>query len=393
MKNRILTLFFLCSLVIAQATDSKKKMAIAQSIQSIYNQKAFNHSSPTQLSCLLSPQERAKINSSYNKKEIYAYATILRELNTSQIVNADINNQQNPPYYDETPKISQDILMENARDSNPAALLLGLQLYFSKKCQRCDKIQEWSKMGFYYKRHASFIDILESEGLTSSDSSFLHSYVFRGEAFLCKALTSRDPLDFLFAYIHLSLAGIHTRAINILLEGLKQNTTISYGSKILLDTFLFLSSHDFIMQNNYLAVLALQHRIEQSFTHQRRSKILITPNILSLIQSLPNFKNILVLEYNVGANFILTSLLIKDMESKKILSPLHKLSNTASKKEFFAAQYKYTAQISHYLFNLLPQGTFNQLQTYYKILSLKKKLKQASQYPYAKRYIESNYEQ
>ncbi|TLE00612.1 hypothetical protein LS73_004175 [Helicobacter muridarum] len=354
------------------------KTEILQNIKTLYKEQALSNSSTiVPLSCMLSSKDISRIDVSYNKRDILAYAIAISEANALMLesrYSMDSNHKK------EIPKSSQSILIESARSLNAPSILLTLQLYFSRQCPRCDVIRDISRANFYYKRGVSFTDVLESEGLFGTHLLF-DSYVFKGEAFLCRALKTREPLDFVFAYANLFLAGLHTRAINAILEGLSHSYNVSYESRVLLDTFLFLSSINYILQDNHLLTPKLKDII------LRYSNNSGNISLLKSIQSIPNFKSIVVLEYDVGSNFILAGSLARDMESKKLISPLSKLSSYDTIDEFLSYKEKYIRQISNSIFEMLPKASLSQLRAYINILMMKEKLKRLNQYPHAKRYI------
>ncbi|RDU67092.1 hypothetical protein CQA53_02220 [Helicobacter didelphidarum] len=343
--------FYMFQLAIAQTTLSKE--ILLHKIQNIYMQDSTIYNIKSQnskLQCMLSKNERenAILDTS---SAIYPYYNMLLEVNRNDI---------------QSSKISQDLLMNAVRNRESLAMLLALQLYFSKRCERCERVRDISYFGYYYTKDFDMNKILSTEG-----GDFYRSYVLNGEAFLCNALEQNDPRDFLMAYANFMLAGLHTRAINALLHGIK--TT---NDNALFATFKFLTSNDFIMTNNLYGVYLLNLLSIQD-----------NSNVFGNILSLRHFKNLKVLENHAPYNYILTSTMIRDINMGRVLSPFHKLTTHATLHEFYDKKRHYENEIQNVNLRILQNANTKECYEYYQILQLKQKLQRVTQYPYATTYM------
>lgn len=264
----------------------------------------------------------------------------------------------------ETSKLTQDLLIESARYQNTPSLLLATQLYFSKQCERCERVRDFSMFDYYRDRHATMQKILFVEG-----GDFSKSYALLGEAFLCKALSKNGWKDYLMAYSNLMMAGLHTRAINALLQGIADT-----NNDVLYATLQFLVSFDNVVAKSeagsyFLRILRLQKK-----------------NSFKNIIALPYFQNLKVLEYNVESNFILQTLLMRDMEMGRILSPFDIFANGQTKREFWDKVQHYSKIINFGNTAILQNAKPQELKAYLNILQLKSRLKSIASYPFATTY-------
>ena len=297
------------------------------------------------IKCTLTPQEKKIAKLTY-PSSFYEYYNALLETNR---VDMDIA------------KLTQDLLTESIRHNNTPSLLLALQLYFSKQCERCEKVRDLSMFDYYRDKNATMQKILFVEG-----GSFEKSYALLGEAFLCRALSKKDKEDYLMAYSNLMMAGLHTRAINALLQGIADT-----NDDILYATLQFLVSFDNVIAKSessayFLRILRIQGR--HSFAN---------------IMALPYFQNLEALEYDVASNFILQTLLLRDMEMGRILSPFDMFANKQTKREFWDKMQHYRQIIQTGNTSIMQNAKPQELQTYINILQLKKRLKSISSYPFA----------
>lgn len=353
-----------------------------QNLHSLYYEEQKNSQAAGDsqaLNCILDSKERALATTTYHKSDVYAYGKALGELRDFELKRLREGLQQGAIESAIT-KTAKDLLMLDAQLDNPLALLLSLQLHFAKLCERCEKARRISGLEAYYKRESSPANLLEAQGLAKLEVS--NSPAFKGEAFLCRGLESKKPLDFLFAYANFYLAGLNTRAVNALLEGLALSHEISYETRILLDSFMFLALRDLVIAREPLVVLRLQGLVNTYVLAGGKGV-----DLKSLISSLPHFQNLLVLEYNLGADFVLNSLLTNDMETRRILSPLNPLRNQESIEEFLEAKKKHNSWVEAHLFRLLKRASNEELEAYSRLLKLKKRLKDAKQYPHARALV------
>ncbi len=304
------------------------------------------------MQCMLTPQEQKIAKLAY-PNTFYEYYNALLETNR---IDMDIG------------KLTQDLLIESIRHHNTLSLLLALQLYFSKQCERCERVRDFSMFDYYRNKQASMHTMLMVEG-----GNFSTSYTLLGEAFLCRALTNKVGNDFLMAYSNLMMAGLHTRAINALLQG------IAYTQDdTLYATLQFLVSFDNVLGKNEASTYLLRNlRVQKQHNFAN-------------IMTLPYFQNLQVLEYDVASNYILQTLLLRDMEMGRILSPFDIFADKKTKQEFWDKAQHYTQIIQEGNIYILQHAKPQELQTYLKILELKKRLKAAKYYPFATTYqIES----
>lgn len=334
------------------AIESKRDLL--SQIENLYNAKSSINIKRSALKCTLTPKElnEAKLDFS---TPIFPYINALLELNTKGYIN----------------KVSQDLLMQEAKYKEPLAMLLALQLYFIRKCERCEKIRDISSFDYYRFAESSIEKILNTEG-----GSFRHSYALKGEAYLCRALESKkDSKDFkaynfLHAYANLMLAGINTRAINALLEGIKRSNDIS-----LYATFMFLISHDIVVENNINSAYVLNLLSVDS------------KNYFSNISLIKNLTNLSALEGNVLYDYVTFGLLIRDMEMGRIISPFSKFSTKESLDEFLSKARHYKNEIKKANLRILKKEPLDiyqnvnkdtyieTLREYLRILQLKSRLK------------------
>lgn len=352
MRYISILLLFICVTQYALAFKNERKQDILLLQNNIKNlietQKLPKNTKSDSIKCQLTQNEQNLAKLTY-PQTFYEYYNALLETNR-----VDIN----------TTKLTQDLLIESARHHNTPSFLLALQLYFSKQCERCDRIRDLSMFDYYRDKNADMQKILFVEG-----GNFEKSYALLGEAFLCRALSRKSKRDYLMAYSNLMLAGLHTRAINILLQGIKDT-----NDDVLYATLQFLVSFDNVIAKSEASAYFL--RILR--TQEKNSFI----NIMKL----PYFKNLKVLEYDIASNFILQILLVRDMEMGRILSPFDILANQQTKIEFWDKMRHYKQIIQAGNDNIMQHAKPQDLNTYLKILQLKNRLKSVSSYPFATTY-------
>lgn len=300
------------------------------------------------LKCALTQKEKDSIKLSY-PKTFYEYYNALLEINRTDM---DIS------------KLTQDLLIESVRYKNTPSLLLAMQLYFSKQCDRCERVRDFSGFDYYRDKKAPMQRLLMIEG-----GGFESSYALLGEAFLCQALITKNENDFLMAYSNLMMAGLHTRAINVLLQGLE-----STRGDMLYSTLQFLVSFDSMIR---------KHEITAHFLRILRVK---GENSFLNLMSLPYFKDLQVLEYGIESNAILQALLMRDMEMGRILSVFDMFATEETKKEFWDKKNHYSTLIHAGNMRILENATIKELEIYLKILRLKKRIKEVNSYPFATTY-------
>ncbi len=357
MRNIPLLLLCFCCLsthlfarnVVAQDSTMAQKQALLQEINTLTNMqtKPTNAKKGT-LKCTLTQKEKDSIKLVY-PKTFYEYYNALLEINRTDM---DIS------------KLTQDLLIESVRYKNTPSLLLAMQLYFSKQCDRCERVRDFSGFDYYRDKKAPMQRLLMVEG-----GAFESSYALLGEAFLCQALITKNENDFLMAYSNLMMAGLHTRAINALLQGLE-----STRGDMLYSTLQFLVSFDSVMR---------QHKITAHFLRILRVKG--ENGFLNFI-SLPYFQDLQVLEYGIESNAILQTLLMRDMEMGRILSIFDIFTTEETKKEFWDKHNHYLALIHAGNMRILQNATPKELESYLKILRLKKRIKEVDSYPFATTY-------
>lgn len=300
------------------------------------------------LKCALTQKEKDSIKLSY-PKTFYEYYNALLEINRTDM---DIS------------KLTQDLLIESVRYKNTPSLLLAMQLYFSKQCDRCERVRDFSGFDYYRDKKAPMQRLLMIEG-----GALESSYALLGEAFLCQALKTKNENDFLMAYSNLMMAGLHTRAINVLLQGLE-----STRGDMLYSTLQFLVSFDSVIR---------KHEITAHFLRILRVK---GENSFLNLMSLPYFKDLQVLEYGIESNAILQALLMRDMEMGRILSVFDMFATEETKKEFWDKKNHYSTLIHAGNMRILENATIKELEIYLKILKLKKRIKEVNSYPFATTY-------
>lgn len=335
-------------------TKDISKEALLTKIQEIYNEKNENNSS-AKLTCLLSQKEINEINLDINSP-IFAYLNALLELN----INENLSKQ------------SQDLLMQEVRNKDRLALLLALQLYFLRKCERCEKVRDISNFDYYRFNNYNAEKLLYTEG-----GNYKNSFALYGEAFLCKGLDSikdskqdsKNAQYFLKSYANFMLAGLHTRAINTLMTGL-----LHTNDSTLYATFKFLASNDIVIKKNLENVYVLN------------IMALDSKNYFKNINSLANFKHLYVLESSVFSNYIIQGLMIRDMNMGRVLSPFDRLANNESVCEYFEKERHYENEIKKINSDILRKSSEKEIYEYYRILLLKQKLKTQTNYEYARKY-------
>lgn len=350
----LLYLYCFATYLFAQNTliqDSKiaQKQILLQEINTLTSIQAIpTNTRKNTLQCILTTEERDSIQLTY-PETLYEYYNALLETNRRDI---DIS------------KLTQDLLIESIRHGNTPSKLLAMQLYFSKQCERCERVRDFSVFDYYRDKKSHMQTLLMSEG-----GSFETSYALLGETFLCHALETKNESDFLMAYSNLMMAGLHTRAVNILLQGLE-----STKSDILYSTLQFLTSFD--------SVIA-KHEITTHFLRVLRIK---GQHSFANIIKLPYFKDFEVLEYGIESNAILQTLLIRDMEMGRILSVFDRFATKQTQKEFWDKEKHYSTLIHTGNMHILQNATTKDLKAYLKILKLKKRIKEVGNYPFATTY-------
>ncbi len=330
--------------------DTKKD--IVEKINILHTQHINNALKKESIECLLTSEEKKSVKLQY-PQSIYEYYNMLLETNHSNA---------------EPSRFIQNLLVDATRDKNTLATLLGLQLYFIKQCEKCEQIYN-ANMNYYRKYNPTLHDILATEG-----GSYAQSYVLQGEAFLCNALKHNNPNDFLLAYANLMMSGNHTRAINALLAGIAVS-----NDNVLLETFKFLGSHDIVFVKNPYGIYLLKRLALQN-----------KANNFDIITSLHHFQNLKVLENNLTSNHITQMLLIRDMDIGRILSPFHKLATRETIAQYYDKQRHYEEMLHKNDVIIFDTATIQELKEYYRILTLKDRLRQVKYYPYATTY---NYKQ
>lgn len=351
-------LLFLSFMQYAIANQYERKIKMnsdttSQIINSIIaNQILPKNTKSDSLKCALTKKEQNLAKLAY-PSTFYEYYNALLEVNR---VDMDIA------------KLTQDLLIESVRYHNTPSLLLSLQLYFSKQCERCERVRDLSMFDYYRDKNSAMQKILFVEG-----GSFDKSYALLGEAFLCRALSKKVGTDYLMAYSNLMMAGLHTRAVNVLLQGIADT-----NDDMLYATLQFLVSFDNVIAKSdasafFLRILRMQG--ENSFS-----------NIIAL----PYFQNLEVLEYDTSSNFILQTLLMRDMEMGRIISPFDIFASKQTKKEFWDKVQHYRQIIQAGNTNIMQKANLQELQSYLNILQLKERLKSISSYPFATTYRINN---
>lgn len=350
-KN-IIVFIFITPICIIAKQDVATQDLIAK-IYEIYAQSTPTHNIISQkpMQCLLNKQELKQITLHY-PDTLYEYYNMLLETNRKDISPS---------------KLTQDLLVKTIWDKNVLSTLLGLQLYFTKQCERCERVRDITHFDYYRDKSTSMQQFLAIQG-----GNFAQSYVAQGEAFLCQALSTHDSKDYLLAYANLMMSGNHTRAINALLSAIAQS-----NDNVLFATFKLLIANDFVIIKNPYALHLLN-----ALSLQNKS------SNFNNIQSLPSFKNLKVLENSIDSDYILQTLLIRDMEIGRILSPFNKLANKDTIAEYYAKQQHYENEIKATNIQILQRATFDELMQYYKILELKSRLKHVQEYPYATTYLQ-----
>lgn len=349
-----LTAYLFASNSLVEDSKITQKQALIKAINAItsiqtipINTKEANIKKDT-IKCVLTRHEKDSIKLVY-PNTFYEYYNALLEINRTDM---DIS------------KLTQDLLIESMRYNNTPSLLLAMQLYFSKKCDRCERVRDFSVFDYYRDKRGYMRNLLMSEG-----GSFESSYALLGEGFLCKALKTKNENDFLMAYSNLMMAGLHTRAINILLKGLE-----STNSDILYSTLQFLTSFDNVVAKHEITTYFLRMlRISEKYSFT---------NIITL----PYFKDLQVLEYGIESNAILQTLLTRDMEIGRILSVFDMFGTEKTKKEFWDKETYYSKLIHEGNMYILQNATVKELKAYLKILKLKKRIKEVNSYPFATTY-------
>lgn len=330
--------------------NAQSAQILLQNIQSVLNapQKPLKQTQGA-MRCTLTPQEQKLAILTY-PSTFYEYYNALLERNRVDM---------------DTSKLTQDLLMESVRHHNTPSMLLALQLHFSKQCERCDKIRDLSAFDYYRDKNAPMQRLLMVEG-----GSFATSYALLGEAFLCRALTSGQGRDYLMAYSNLMMAGLHTRAINALLQGIATS-----NDDMLYATLQFLLSFDYVFAKNEAGAYFIRIlRVQKKHTFAN-------------IMALPHLQNLRVIEYDdVASNAILQALMTRDLEMGRILLPLDRFATEQSIQEFWQKLQHYSQAIKAGNAQILGRANAQELQEYLKIIQLKARLKTIGQYPFALMY-------
>ncbi len=354
MKCLFITLIFAFNLSCIYAKNINIDNKISQiklNINSIFGNKQIptHKQKQVKLQCNLTNEERNLVNLQY-PDTFYEYYNAILEINYAK---------------DKMSKLTQDLLIESIRRNNTLSLLLGIQLYFSKQCERCERVREISMFDYYRNKNSTMEILLKTEG-----GSFKNSYVLLGEAFLCRGLERKNSNDLLMAYVNLMMAGLHTRAINVLIEGIAVS-----NNNMLFETLHFLMLFDNVLSKDFASAYFLSILKAE----QKQSNF-------DIIQYLKIIKNLKVLEYSIESNYTLNAMLIRDMEMGRILSPIDKFANKDTIIEFFNKYEHYVQLINKGNVSIIENGSLDELQEYYKILLLKQRLKSISIYQYATAY-------
>ncbi|MWV61550.1 hypothetical protein DCO58_08960 [Helicobacter saguini] len=342
----LLALF--CDLFFAKDLNRDKnadisKDAILAKIQELYNA-PLNEKSQA-LTCNLTKKQLDEVKLDINSP-IFPYFNALLELNTSEKIS----------------KIAQDLLMQEVRNKDRLHTLLALQLHFIKKCDRCEKVRDISNFDYYRFSNSNVQKLLYTEG-----GNFKSSFVLHGEAFLCKALESKSLESkkdsklaqyFLKSYANFMLAGLHTRALNVLLYGLSLT-----NDNALYATFKFLASNDIVILKNLNSV------------HLLKIMELDSKNYFKNINMIRNFKNLKAIEGSLVSNYVISGLLIRDMDMGRILSPFSKFATQQTIDEFKQKQQYYEQELQDSSLKILKNATKQEIYEYYRILTLKERLK------------------
>ncbi len=340
-----------CFLYTASINEKEAKQILLSSISELKINKhnPTNQKGQADIKCNLTRTERDNANLQY-PDTFYEYYNAILEINYSK---------------NKMSKLTQDLLMESIRHNNTLSLLLGIQLYFSKQCERCERVRDISNFDYFRNKQVAMKTLLHMEG-----GSFKESYALVGEAFLCRGLERKDSNDLLIAYANLMMAGLHTRAINALIESIYlDNNDMSF------ETFHFLVSFDSVLPKNLtkwhlLGLLRAQHK-KSNF---------------NIMQYLHIFNNLEVLEYGIESSYTIQAIIMRDLEMGRILSPFDKFSNQDTIKEFWNKYNHYEQAIQDANHLILSRANVKELQEYYKILLLKQRLKNIKLYKYATTY-------
>lgn len=261
-------------------------------------------------------------------------------------------------------KVSQDLLMQEVRNKDRLAMLLALELYLLKKCERCEKVRDISNFDYYRFSNSNTQKLLFAEG-----GDFNNSFVLHGEAFLCKGLDSNKAQYFLKSYANFMLAGLNTRAINTLLLGIERT-----NDNVLYATFRFLIAHNIVLPQSVEGAYLLDIMRLDSKDYFRN------------ISLLRNFSNLSVIEGGVASSYIILGLMIRDMDMGRVISPFDVLANNSTIREYYDKQKYYEKEIEAVNLKILQNANENEINEYKKILTLKQKLKSQSIYQYVKRH-------
>lgn len=318
------------------------KKEILEKIQAIYNSSKNNikEQNTQNLKCNLSKEKLDSITLDLSEP-IFPYYNILLEIDNGK----------------KASKLAQDLLMKEAKNNNSSAIILALQLYFTRQCERCEKIRDISNFDYYRFSDSNIAKLLSTEG-----GSFNNSFVLKGEAFLCRALESKIDSKaanlYINSYVNFMLAGLNTRAINVLMQGLKKT-----NDNVLFATFKFLASNDIVIINNIYGIYLLNILELDSKKH------------FNNISILNHFKNLKVIEGDVVSNYVILGLIIRDMNMGRILSPFNKLATNETKEEFKNKLTHYENELKKANLRILQNANAKEIYEYYKILQFKEVLK------------------